>query len=222
MHYNAALQDLKETEDLIRQIRERLKEEYARLEKTLENVKTTLNISEEQRILTRDTLEAVRESQRNKVTYACDCGSLSIRVRDGERYECLHCYKPLTEETDVLREYTLRMRAEKEVRRLTIACSRQQDEIQQILGKALHYPAYADDQTTFPGATGDDVCVGDHVAETLAAEIAERYEDEKTRRQDMKKALERIADFTTNPYAYAFELRNVAREALLKDGERHN
>lgn len=47
--------------------------------------------------------------------------------------------------------------------------------IEQILGKALGYPWYKDDQKNFPGATDDDgVCVGEHTAASLADEAAER------------------------------------------------
>ena len=43
----------------------------------------------------------------------------------------------------------------------------------QILGKALGYPWYKDDQEVFPGATeADGVCVGEHVADSLALEAA--------------------------------------------------
>lgn len=52
-------------------------------------------------------------------------------------------------------------------------------EIEQTLGAALRYPRYCDSPDTFPGATeADGVCVGDHVAESLADEAArviERY-----------------------------------------------
>lgn len=54
-----------------------------------------------------------------------------------------------------------------------LACSKQDSEIQQILGKALGYPAFMDDQANFPGATeADGVAVGEHVAVTLAVEAA--------------------------------------------------
>lgn len=49
-----------------------------------------------------------------------------------------------------------------EIERLRNACARQNYDIEQTLGRALGYPRF-------------DVCVGDHVAETLAAEIAEKY-----------------------------------------------
>ena len=51
--------------------------------------------------------------------------------------------------------------------------SRQESLICQILGKALGYPWYKDDQKNFPGATeADGVCVGEHTAETIAGKAA--------------------------------------------------
>jgi hypothetical protein len=51
----------------------------------------------------------------------------------------------------------------------------QNEEICQTLGKALGYPWYKDDQRNFPGATeANGVCVGDHVAETIACEAAKK------------------------------------------------
>jgi hypothetical protein len=48
-------------------------------------------------------------------------------------------------------------------------------EVEQILGKALGYPAYKDDQENFPGATEQDgVCVGEHVPQSLAEEAAKK------------------------------------------------
>ncbi len=46
-------------------------------------------------------------------------------------------------------------------------------EVAQILGDALGYPKFADDQRNFPGATAfDGVCVGEHVPESIAMEAA--------------------------------------------------
>jgi len=51
-------------------------------------------------------------------------------------------------------------------------------EIEQVLGKVLGYPLYANDKNTFPNATeSDGVCVGDHVPETLAVEAARKIEE---------------------------------------------
>lgn len=59
--------------------------------------------------------------------------------------------------------------------RLRKAATDQNHQIEQTLGAALGYPRYCDDPTNFPGATeADGVCVGDHVAETLAEEAAAR------------------------------------------------
>lgn len=62
-------------------------------------------------------------------------------------------------------------RLQKEEKRLRWACSKTEDEVQQILGKALGYFWFKDDQKNFPGATvANGVCVGEHVAATLAME----------------------------------------------------
>lgn len=51
-------------------------------------------------------------------------------------------------------------------------------EIEQALGRALRYPRFCDDQKNFPGSTdADGVCVGDHVAESLADEAANRIRE---------------------------------------------
>lgn len=63
--------------------------------------------------------------------------------------------------------------AEAENARLREACSKQNDDVCQVLGKALGYPWYKDDQTNFPGADeSNGVCVGDHAAESIADEAA--------------------------------------------------
>jgi hypothetical protein len=50
-------------------------------------------------------------------------------------------------------------------------------EIDQMCGKALGYPWYKDDLKNFPSATeADGVCTGEHVAVSIVAELAHRYE----------------------------------------------
>jgi len=50
------------------------------------------------------------------------------------------------------------------------------DEMEQAAGKALGYPWFKDDQKNFPGATAaDGVCIGEHVTETIVAELAAEY-----------------------------------------------
>jgi hypothetical protein len=56
---------------------------------------------------------------------------------------------------------------------LVAACSKRSHEIEQVLGKALGYPWFKDDQRNFPGTTeADGVCVGEHVDITLAMEAS--------------------------------------------------
>lgn len=62
-----------------------------------------------------------------------------------------------------------------EMASLKAAMSKSNDEICQSLGKALGYPWFKDDQRNFPGATEENgVCVGEHVAESIADEAASR------------------------------------------------
>lgn len=50
-------------------------------------------------------------------------------------------------------------------------------ECEQIAGKALGYPWYKDDQKNFPGATeADGICIGDHVADSIVAELATAFQ----------------------------------------------
>jgi len=63
--------------------------------------------------------------------------------------------------------------AREENARLRRAMSHENDDICQTLGKALGYPWYKDDQGNFPGADeSNGVCVGDHVAVSIADEAA--------------------------------------------------
>lgn len=82
---------------------------------------------------------------------------------------------------------------EAENERLKSAASRQNEEVCQTLGKALGYPWFKDDQKNFPDATADHgVCVGDHVAETLAAEAATSIEKAEASLRQAAELLERL------------------------------
>ena len=50
-------------------------------------------------------------------------------------------------------------------------------EIEQKCGQALGYPRYADDPQNFPNIDPHDpsVCIGDHVAESIVAELCDKY-----------------------------------------------
>lgn len=76
-----------------------------------------------------------------------------------------------------------------EIARLRHACSKQDHEIQQVLGKALGFPRYCDDKQAFPDATeADGVCTGEHTAETLADMAAARIQ-RLTEQSERRRAL---------------------------------
>jgi len=66
----------------------------------------------------------------------------------------------------------------------------QEREIEQLLGKALGYPWYKDDQKNFPGATEEDgVCIGEHVTVTIVMEAAEKLTKLQERVRELEAAL---------------------------------
>lgn len=83
--------------------------------------------------------------------------------------------------------------AEARVKELEKACIGQNEEVCQILGKALSYPWFKDDPANFPNATeADGVCVGDHVAESIAEEAAKALQAKDAEIERMRE--ERIID----------------------------
>lgn len=105
-----------------------------------------------------------------------------------------------------------------EAESLRLAATIKDQEISQILGKALGYPWLKDDQRNFPGATeADGVCVGDHVAESLATEAAARIatlekrviellvanNNEVQRRRDVEREKERLQEWKDTVSNYA-------------------
>lgn len=85
-----------------------------------------------------------------------------------------------SETVKALAKEVRRLRAD--IDRLRLACSKANDEVCQTLGKALGYPRFKDDQKNFPGATEvDGVCVGDHVAESIADEAVQRIVDQRAK-----------------------------------------
>lgn len=91
------------------------------------------------------------------------------RAPDSHPSSCGQCAREIAE-------------AKQEIQRLRYACIKTEEEIQQTLGKALGYPWYKDDQKNFPAATEEHgVCVGDHVAETLAMEAARTITEQAKR-----------------------------------------
>jgi hypothetical protein len=66
------------------------------------------------------------------------------------------------------------------------------NEVEQVLGKALGYPKYSDDQKNFPGTTeADGVCVGDSVPESLVAQAAGHVADNRAAKMTLQAVLDR-------------------------------
>lgn len=91
----------------------------------------------------------------------------------------------------------------------------QANEIDQILGKALGYPWYKDDQKNFPGATeANGVCTGDHVPESLAMEAAARLaqaERERDEATDLKAGEETAQRFYRSMDGDLAEMTEISR-----------
>ena len=88
---------------------------------------------------------------------------------------CVDCW--LKAEHDLCQSiYDTDMEAkDKELKSLREKGIKYDHEIEQVLGKALGYPWFKDDQKNFPGTTEvDGVCVGEHVAASIAIEAAEK------------------------------------------------
>jgi len=76
-------------------------------------------------------------------------------------------------------------------------------EIEQICGKVLDYPWYKNDQENFPGSTEvDGVCVGEHIAETIASELARKYTELKQRIKRLEAAGDEILNANNHDEQY--------------------
>lgn len=97
-------------------------------------------------------------------------------------------------------------------------------EVEQVLGKALGYPWYKDDQRNFPGATGaEGVCVGEHVPGTIAAEAARALTEARRARRDGEiqrgVSIEHLAIISERDAARAALARTAEREKALEAGK---
>lgn len=82
---------------------------------------------------------------------------------------------------------------EARIKTITDGFRHEQNDIEQTCGKVLGYPRYYDDQKNFPGATEKDgVCVGEHVASSIAAELANKYRDLLARNKRLEEALNNV------------------------------
>lgn len=112
-----------------------------------------------------------------------------IVKRHGDCYADLGVYTPLVH-SDIGWLINALTASEARVKFLEKALTAQNVEICQTLGAVLGYPWLKDDQANFPGATEKDgVCVGDHVAESIAVEAAKRITKLEARVKELQEAL---------------------------------
>lgn len=111
-----------------------------------------------------------------------------------KRLRNLGFYKAADQVTSGFGLHARAERAETEVARLRDAVTLSNDEICQTLGKALGYPWFCDDQKNFPGATRENgVCVGDHVAASMAQEAAREIARLRAENVGLGEALTNVA-----------------------------
>jgi len=95
-------------------------------------------------------------------------------------------------------------------------CSATNDDVCQALGRVLGYPWFKDDQDNFPGAIETDgVCVGEHVAESIADEAAGKIVAQAARIAELQAFID-SATATAIQKADAAEARALKAEGLLE------
>lgn len=110
-----------------------------------------------------------------------------------------------------------------EVERLRSAHTNLQHDIQQTLGRALGYPWFKNDQKNFPGSTeADGVCVGDHVAESLADEAADKIAALRAENEKLRAALHEAADELDAYYRAEYPGDHPYSKRKLADAMRDN
>ncbi len=151
-------------------------------------------------------LEAIGESLKrpngddSRSTAAIREAATALRTVARERDEAKAGYGGLLSTWAESRDRHLAAESERdkalaELDRLRKLCTHDDDDICQTLGKALGYPWYKDDQSNFPGATEENgVCVGEHVAASIAAEAAKRLDALKSERDELLREKERLGE----------------------------
>jgi hypothetical protein len=112
---------------------------------------------------------------RNCVTHHyCECTGERLRAMESELADYGETVSKLRAENKELRSSVFRVKSRiDEMVAQKSASITSFHNIEQTLGKALGYPWYKDDQKNFPESTeADGVCVGEHVAESIASEAA--------------------------------------------------
>lgn len=133
--------------------------------------------------------------------YECTSCGMHYCIKCASRHVCQgQCERP--DELTALRQQLAEARAE--VDRLRQACVKQQHDIQQVLGKALGYPAFPQEFNA-----GNQVCVGDHIAETLADEAANKLAAQSAEVERLRERLEAAEKGTLDHAAAESALQRI-------------
>lgn len=112
-------------------------------------------------------------------------------------------------------DYVAKLKSE--LAALRLACARENEETCQVLGAALGYPRFCDDQASFPRATeSDGVCVGEHVAVTLATEAAGRIGTLAAENAKLRQACEGLLAERDRAIDMAISVSNVQRSDAIQ------
>ena len=99
---------------------------------------------------------------------------------------------------------------------------KESEEIEQILGKALGYPWFKDDQCNFPNATeADGVAVGDHTAWSLAMEAADKIKHLEKQLNESVSIAEMLAA-TINQYKQLDDEQRATIKKIQNELDIHN
>ena len=99
---------------------------------------------------------------------------------------------------------------------------KESEEIEQILGKALGYPWFKDDQCNFPNATeADGVAVGDHTAWSLAMEAADKIKHLEKQLNEALNIAEMIA-ISINQYKQLDDEQRATIKKIQNELDIHN
>ena len=99
---------------------------------------------------------------------------------------------------------------------------KESEEIEQILGKALGYPWFKDDQDNFPNATeADGVAVGDHTAWSLAMEAADKIKHLENQ-LDEALGIAKIIAVSINQYKQLDDEQRATIKKLQNELDIHN
>lgn len=157
-------------------------------------------------------------------TFAAVCDNHHCFCCLGEGYDASampdHCFDSEDEAIDAWNCRASAPNLAAEVRSLRDGATKSNDDICQALGKALGYPWFKDDQKNFPDAIeANGICVGDHVAESMADEAARRMTDLAAENRKLREALEEVERIRTGIFYWMIRNHASSKHSYARLGE---